>query len=244
MPLNFASRPQYLKSHPNPPGAVPVHIRLYPALPQFSRTFPYNGPMPAPPFRDLCRSVPIPLLALVLLLTLPSCQQGLIGLSPGEEILLQVYRDSLLNLDLGYPEGWSFVQKTTYSNSGKTHDLYFEPINTLWTRRFTVKILVPDALREDRTLAHLKAELLERLAERAPILRVDDTSFTTLGGEPAFQARYTTFMDGKPFVRNADIVCLRGGRDMSLSFEIAEEHAEENVVLYRSIKDRFRFYQP
>lgn len=186
----------------------------------------------------------LPLLAFSLLLALPSCQQGLIGLSPGSQIPLQVYRDSLLNLDLGYPEDWAFTQKTTYSNYGKVHDLHFEPLNTLWTRRFTVKVIAPDAPRGDRTLAHLKAELLERLADRAPIIRIDDTSLTTLGGEPAFQARYTAIMDGKPFLRHADIVCLRGGRDISLSFEIADEHAGENVVLYRSIEARFRFYQP
>lgn len=165
-------------------------------------------------------------------------------MSPGDEIPLREYQDSLLNLDVGYPEDWTFTQKTSYTHYGKVHDLYFEPLNTLWTRRFTVKVIVPDSPREDRTLAHLKAELQERLADRAPILRIDDTSFTTLGGEPAFQARYTAIMDGKPFLRHADIVCLRGGRDISLSFEIADEHAQENVVLYRSIEDRFRFYRP
>lgn len=174
--------------------------------------------------------------------SLPGCRQLLPGVAPGDEPELRVYRDTLLGLDMGYPDGWAFTGKESYSPSGKTHDLYFEPPNTLWTRRFAVKVVIPGRTPEGRDVEDFKAEFLERLRDRAAVLRLDDTSWSTLGGERAFQARYTTLLDGRPFTRNTEYLCHRGGRDVSLAFEVSDAHAGEDIVLYQRVTDRFRYH--
>ena len=159
-------------------------------------------------------------------------------------IALRTYRDSLLDLDLGYPEGWVFSEKKSVSYTAATHDLTFQPMDFLWTRRFLVKVKIPDRLAEDRTLEDFKEEYMGRLAAAGDDVRLADTGLAALGGEPAFRARYATVMDGKPFTRHTEYLCLRGGRDISLSFEVADGHADEDIVLYRQIAERFRFYRP
>lgn len=208
-------------------------------------------PVPAPaPARSLALpAVRIPALvlafALALALTLgmglPGCRQIVPGMPDGEEIALRTYRDSLLDLDIGYPEGWTFDDRKTISGHAATYDLTFEPQNTLWTRRFLVKVIIPHRLPEDRTLEDFKAEYLARLASAGDDVRLADTGRADLGGEPAFRARYATVMNGKPFTRHTDYLCLRAGRDVSLSFEVDDGHAEEDIGLYRRIAERFRF---
>ncbi len=200
---------------------------------------PYNGPMrpPAPPI--------LPILSLVAILSgallLPGCGRIIPGMAGEENIALRTYRDTLLDLDLGYPEGWSFTERRSVSNYTATHDLTFEPRNTLWTRRFHIKVMIPHRLPDDRTLEDFKAEYLARLAAAGDNVRLADTGAAVLGGEPAFRARYATVMNGKPFTRHTDYLCLRRGRDVSLSFEVADDHAGEDIELYRRIAERFRF---
>jgi hypothetical protein len=180
-------------------------------------------------------------LALSGALLLPGCRQLIPGISSEEDIALRTYRDTLLDLDLGYPEGWTFTEKKSVSSHAATHDLAFEPQNTLWTRRFLVKVMIPHRLPDDRTLEDFKAEYLARLAAAGDNVRLADTGAAVLGGVPAFRARYATVMNGKPFTRHTDYLCLRGGRDVSLAFEVADDHAEEDIELYRRIAERFRF---
>lgn len=179
-------------------------------------------------------------------LLLVACLPGLPGpgLGSDPDIALRTYRDTSLHLDLGYPEGWTFDEKKTFGSAGVAHDLYFEPLDVLWTRRFAVKVVIPDRISPSRTLDTFKVEYLERLADRGVALDADDTAWSTLGGERAFRAQYAVHMDGKPFTRHADWLCLRDGRDVSLSFEVADAHADEDIVLNRNIVDRFRFIPP
>lgn len=197
--------------------------------------------MPHPP-RPASASAPFRLPAMALLvLTLGGCLPLPI---PSDEIPLRTYRDTLCQVDLGYPEGWTFTEKTSYNLEGRVHDLQFEPMRMEWTRRFAVKVVAPDRPLATRTLSHLKEEIMERLRRAQPPPHLDDTAATMLGGEPAFFVRYTTFMNGQPFVRHEDIVGHRGGRDVALSFEVAADHAGADIVLFRKIADRFRFDPP
>lgn len=163
---------------------------------------------------------------------------------PGEDVPLREYRDTLLRVDLGYPEGWTSTEKSSFITGGRVHNLFCEPPGTEWTRRFAVRVKAPDRFPAGRTLDDLKGELLGRLAAPPGPVRLDDTAAAILGGEPAFLARYTTFLDGKAFVRHVDIVCLRDGRDVALRFEVADAHAGADIVLFRRIADRFRFDPP
>lgn len=166
------------------------------------------------------------------------------GIAPDPDIKLRTYRDSLLQLDLGYPEGWTFSEKKTFNSAGVAHDLFFEPIDVEWTRRFTVRVVIPSRISLSRTVDTFKVEYLDRLADRGVVLTADDTAWSTLGGERAFRASYAVYMDGKAFTRHDDWLCLRGGRDISLSFEVADSHADEDIALNRSVVGRFRFNPP
>lgn len=177
---------------------------------------------------------------------LAACLPGLPvpGVGSDPELRLRTYRDTLLHLDLGYPEGWTFSEKKNSTSAGVSHDLYFEPLDVLWTRRFTVKVVIPDNPTPSRTVDTFKVEYLDRLARRGVILGAADTAWSTLGGERAFRARYVVFLDGRAHTRHADWLCVRSGRDFSLSFEVADAHADEDIVLHRGIVDRFRFQTP
>jgi hypothetical protein len=174
---------------------------------------------------------------------LAACVPGLPLPGPADPSL-RTYRDTLLQLDLGYPEGWTFSEKKSFLPAGTSHDLYFEPLDMLWTRRYTVKVVIPDRIAPSRTVDTFKVEYLERLADRGVVLDGDDTAWSTLGGERAFRAAYTLYRDEKAFTRHADWLCRRNGRDVSLGFEVAEAHAEEDIVLNRSFVERFRFLAP
>lgn len=172
---------------------------------------------------------------------LPGCRPIVPGIADGEEIALRTYRDTLLDLDMGYPEGWTFTEKKSVGGHATTYDLVFEPQNTLWTRRVLVKVIIPHRLPEDRTLEDFRAEYLARLADAGDNVRLADTGRAALGGEPAFRARYATVMNGGPYTRHTDYLCYREGRDVSLSFEVADGRAEDDIELYRRIAERFRF---
>lgn len=153
----------------------------------------------------------------------------------------RAYRDTLLDLDMAYPEGWFPSGKKSLGAYGTVHDLWFEPLRAESTRRITVKVLVPDRPREGRTLEAFKAEVLERLADRGAAIRLDDTGSAVLDGETAFRIRYTALAGGAPFLRHADLLCLRDGRDISLSLVSAESAAKRDFVLFEEMADRFRF---
>lgn len=194
--------------------------------------------------RSLRALLRLPALLAPAVLIPTACLPPVPGLDDEPAVSLRTYRDSLLDLDLGYPEGWVISEKKTLTFTAATHDLTFQPMDVLWTRRFLVKVMIPDRIPVDRTLADFKDEYLRRLAAGADGVRIEDTAWASLGGEPAYRARYATLMNGRPFTRHTDYLCLRGGRDVSLSFEVADEHADEDIVLYRSIAERFRFYRP
>jgi hypothetical protein len=175
-------------------------------------------------------------------MALMACQNIFPASAAQNEPPLSAYRDSLLDLDMQYPQGWVPSTKKSYGEAGKTYDVFFEPPNTLATRRFTIKIIVPDAYPEDRTLGDYKAEFTERLRQAGSGIRMVDSGAVRLGGEPAFQAEYQTFMDGKPFVRVVEIICLRRGRDVGITFETAESGADDDLILFARVADRFAFY--
>lgn len=194
--------------------------------------------------------VPGPLKAALaaVLLGLAGCRPGLpvLGSDPadGEAVNLRTYRDSLLDLDLGYPEGWTFTDKTTFTLVGRSVDTYFEPQETQWTHRFTVKVVTPDRLPNERMLDEFREEYQARLLTRASTVRIADTGWSTLGGRPAWRARYDVLMDGKPFTRHTDYLSVKDGRDFSLAYEVSADHADPVIVLSEKIAERFRHYRP
>lgn len=170
-----------------------------------------------------------------------ACAVDLVPSAEGDATAWRSYSDSLLDVELAYPEGWFPSGKQSQGAYGTVHDLWFEPLRAESTRRITVKVLVPDRPREGRTLEHFKAEVLERLEKRGGAIRLDDTASVTLGGEPAFRIRYTALVGDAPFLRLADILCLREGRDVSLGIESSEAAAKPDFVLFDGMADRFRF---
>jgi hypothetical protein len=171
-----------------------------------------------------------------------ACTADLVPSTDDDDTAWRSYSDSLLDVDLDYPEGWLPSGKKSQGAYGTVHDLWFEPLRAESTRRITVKVLVPDRPREGRTLEHFKAEVLERLEERGGAIRLDDSGSVTLGGEPAFRIRYTALAGDAPFLRLADILCLRNGRDVSLGIESSEAAAQPDFVLFDGMADRFRFF--
>lgn len=177
---------------------------------------------------------------------LPQTQPG------ANDTPLSAYRDSLLDVDMEYPEGWIPDLKKTYGSLGPIYNLYFEPPQTLATRRFTVRIAERPVHENDRELEDFKAEYLARLL--AGNARLIDSGYVVIGGEPGFQAEYQTLLDGKPHVRALDILCRRPGveaegrrrpgRDFSITFEAAEASADADMLLFARVADRFRFYAP
>jgi hypothetical protein len=160
---------------------------------------------------------------------------------------LSTYRDSLLDLDMQYPQGWIPDTKKSFSGSGTTYDVFFQPTNTLATRRFTVKIIIPQAPDTLRSLGDFKSEVVERLVAAGDGIRMVDSGATDLGGEPGFQAEYQTFLDGKPYVRTIHIICRRNHRDVGITFETAESadnSSDEDLVLFARVAERFKFYSP
>lgn len=182
--------------------------------------------------------------ALGCLMALMACQ-GILPSSSGADTdgtPLSTYRDSILDLDMQYPQGWVPNVKKSFSQTGKTYDVFFEPPNTLATRRFTVKIIIPDHVDSARTLGDYKGEFTGRLAAAGGDIRMVDSGAVALGGEAGFQAEYQTFLDGKPYVRVVEIICLRNGRDVALTFETAESTADDDLLLFARVADRFAFY--
>jgi hypothetical protein len=183
-------------------------------------------------------------LILALAVAWSACSPDLMPSSQDDAMAWKPYRDTLLDVGLVYPEGWFPSGRTSVGAYGTVHDLWFEPLRAESTRRITVKVLVPDRPREGRTLGDFKAEVLERLIGRGAAIRLDDTGSIMLGGEPAFRIRYTALAGGTPFLRHADILCLRDARDVSLSLESAEAAVKPgfpDFVLFEGMADRFRF---
>jgi hypothetical protein len=178
------------------------------------------------------------------LMALIACQNILpSAATPKAEITLSPYRDSVLDLDMAYPQGWVPDTRKSFGYTAKTTNVYFEPPNTQATRRFTVKIIQPDHVDTLRTLEDCKAEFLGRLAAGSN-LRIIDTSYVQIGGQAGYQAEYLTYLDGKPYVHLLEIICLRHGRDVGLSFETAEASADDDMLLFARVVDRFGFYSP
>jgi hypothetical protein len=197
--------------------------------------------------RPVLTALAVALLPVLLgLLGLTGCRPGLpeIGSDPEETIPLRTYRDSILDLDLGYPEGWAFTDKSKFIQGGRSVDTYFEPPDPQWTRRFTVKVVLPDRPPLDRTVEAYRAEYLDRLGDRSATVRIIDTSWSTLGGRSAWRARYDVLMDGKAFTRHTDYLTVKDGRDYALVFEVAADRAEPDIVLFDRVAERFRFYRP
>jgi hypothetical protein len=161
---------------------------------------------------------------------------------------MALYRDSTLGVAVEYPRGWVPDLKKTYSQSATTHHLFFEAPGALWTRRFTVKVIVWDPERRDRVFADYREEYLLKLSEGAGPdgagLRVQDSGDTRLDGEPAYRAAYTTFRGAEPDLRILDIIARHRGLDYGITFEVAATRAEQDILLFEKVATRFRFYTP
>lgn len=184
---------------------------------------------------------PLLALALLCLLITAGCQSPLAALvGAEEEVSLRHYRDSALGLDMGFPEGWSFTEKKETTASGPIHSLFFEPISAAWTRRFTVRLQIPDRRDTGRSLEDFRNEFMERLG-RSDNIRLQDTAWTSLSGERAFRAQYAVRMNGTDYTRHIEFLSLPEGQDVSLSFEVDAKHAGPDIVVYKAVAERFRY---
>lgn len=179
--------------------------------------------------------------ALLCLLLTAGCESPVAAsIGADEDPSLRNYRDSALGLDMGYPEGWTFTEKKEATASDSIHTLYFEAIAAQWTRRFTVRLQIPDRPDTGRTLEDFRDEFMERL-DRSAHVRLEDTAWSTLSGQRAFRARYAVRMDGADFTRHIEFLSLPGKHDVSLSFEVDAKHIGGDIVVYRAVAERFRY---
>ncbi len=178
-------------------------------------------------------------LPLFFVLAFWNCDANLMK-SKADDIPMSSYIDSVSGSTLQYPQGWTFTEKKTESSGHRQRNFYFTPMHDNGNLRVNFK--VTEAINiAPRSLAQFKSEYLETILKPDPDYHLNDSGESFLSAEPAFKTVYSFSMNGKPYLKLAEIICEHNNRDYSFTFEATAADYSSQVPIFEKMLTGFRF---